>query len=75
MAKILILLALLQLALCALLQSGPNGEDGLSPNDGYMQMALHHNEIKSFSRKRQSGSPVYTEGLSSSYLVNGGCIC
>ncbi|KAH5224415.1 hypothetical protein HBI46_140180 [Parastagonospora nodorum] len=70
MANILVLLAFLELALCALLKSGPNGEDGLSPNDDYMQMALHHNEIKSFSRKRQSGSPVYTEGLSSSYFVN-----
>ncbi|KAH5074748.1 hypothetical protein HBI65_047070 [Parastagonospora nodorum] len=70
MATILVLLAFLELALCALLKSGPNGEDGLSPNDDYMQMALHHNEIESFSRKRQSGSPVYTEGLSSSYFVN-----
>ncbi|KAH4376859.1 hypothetical protein HBI25_034890 [Parastagonospora nodorum] len=70
MATILVLLAFLELALCALLKSGPNGEDGLSPNDDYMQMALHHNEIKSFSRKRQSGSPVYTKGLSSSYFVN-----
>ncbi|KAH4106762.1 hypothetical protein JI435_305410 [Parastagonospora nodorum SN15] len=70
MANILVLLAFLELALCALLKSGPNGEDGLSPNDDYMQMALHHNEIKSFSRKRQSGSPVYTKGLSSSYFVN-----
>jgi len=71
MARLLLFLAFLQLALCAVLQLGPNGEDGLGPDEGYMQMALHHAQIKSPSRKRQSGSPVYTEDLSSAYCVNG----
>jgi hypothetical protein len=71
MVKILIFLVFLQLALCAVLQSGPNGEDGIGPSEGYMQMALHHAQMKSPSIKRQSGSPVYTEDLSSAYFVNG----